>query len=109
MAGWYSANSMLKLRAVGGKVPNEFGLYGMHGNVWEWVEDDWHNSYKTAPTDGTAWIDAPQRNKSRVLRGGSWQDGARGCRVAFRCNYSPGNRNQIIGFRLSRSRGRDDG
>ncbi len=60
-AGWYHENSDGKLHPVGEKVPNAFGLYDMHGNVWEWVADDGHDNYKTAPNDGRAWIDDPRR------------------------------------------------
>jgi formylglycine-generating enzyme required for sulfatase activity len=56
---------------VGGKRPNGFALYDMYGNVWEWCEDWYHNSYEGAPTDGSAWISGGEQ-KSRVLRGGSW-------------------------------------
>ena len=53
-------------------VANPFGLYDMHGNVWEWCEDDWHNSYKGAPADGSAWVDETLSERgSRLLRGGS--------------------------------------
>jgi formylglycine-generating enzyme required for sulfatase activity len=56
---------------VGEFAPNAFGLYDMHGNVWEWCQDDWHDSYEDAPSDGSAWI---SRDSSglKVLRGGSW-------------------------------------
>ena len=50
---------------MGEKEPNAFGLHDMHGNVWEWVEDDWHDSYEGAPDDGTPWIDKP-RGSTRV-------------------------------------------
>ncbi len=54
-------------------VPNAFGLYDMHGLVWEWCADHWHDNYEAAPTDGSAWIiDNDNDNQSRVLRGGSW-------------------------------------
>ena len=54
--------------------PNAWGLYDMHGNVWEWVEDIYHDSYKSAPTDGSTWTDGEGQNSSRgrVDRGGSW-------------------------------------
>jgi len=101
-AGWYSKNSGGALHPVGEKEPNDFGLYDMHGNVWEWVEDDWHNNYNDAPNDGCAWIDEP-RGSFRALRGGSWSFSAHGCRSAFRIYFEPDDRSIIVGFRLSRS------
>ena len=73
----------------------------MHGNVWEWVDDDWHDDYKDAPDDGRAWIDDP-RGAVRVLRGGSWRNDAQYCRSAIRGRDAPGYR-YVIGFRLARS------
>ncbi|MEA5528717.1 formylglycine-generating enzyme family protein [Dolichospermum sp. UHCC 0684] len=64
------------------KVANNFGLYDMHGNVWEWCEDSWHDNYKNAPKNGSAWIG--QDNASKVLRGGSWYFNTRDCRSASR-------------------------
>jgi formylglycine-generating enzyme required for sulfatase activity len=87
-AGWYDENSGDKLHPVGEKEPNSFGLYDMHGNVWEWVEDDWHKNYKGAPNDGRAWIDEP-RGARRVIRGGGWGNVARLCRSAIRVNDPP--------------------
>ena len=98
---WYSDNSENQTHPVGKKKPNDWGLYDMHGNVWEWVEDDWHGNYKGAPADGRAWVDDP-RGAGRVMRGGSWGFDARGCRSAFRIFYGPGIRNDDVGFRLSR-------
>jgi formylglycine-generating enzyme required for sulfatase activity len=74
----------------------------MHGNVREWVEDDWHKSYEAAPNDGSAWVDNP-RGSLRVIRGGSWLYDARLCRSATRFTYWPGYRFDFVGFRLSRS------
>ena len=88
---WYSENSESKTHPVGEKKPNAWGLYDMHGNVWEWVEDDWHDSYEGAPDDGSAWIDKP-RGSDRVVRGGSWGDVARYCRSAVRSGYAPVDR-----------------
>ncbi len=101
-AAWYSGNSGGRPNAVGEKEPNEYGLYDIHGNVWEWVEDDWHENYKGAPADGGAWVDSP-RGAFRVFRGGSWFNSARYCRSAIRGNDSPDFRVNNLGFRLSRS------
>jgi formylglycine-generating enzyme required for sulfatase activity len=101
-AGWYSKNSGGQTRPVGEKVPNSYGLYDMHGNVWEWVEDDYHGSYDSAPDDGSAWIDEP-RGSNRVVRGGGWSYDAQYCRSAVRDYYRPVNRVLDVGFRLSRS------
>ena len=74
----------------------------MHGNLWEWVEDDWHDNYKHGPKDAHAWIDKP-RGVSRVIRGGSWYRSARYCRSAQRLAYSPNVRGEGLGFRLAMS------
>jgi formylglycine-generating enzyme required for sulfatase activity len=81
--------------------PNAFGLYDMHGNVYEWVEDPWHDSYEDAPVDGTAWVrggDAVQR----VIRGGSWGVDPKYLRAASRITVSSSNRVFNLGFRLAR-------
>jgi formylglycine-generating enzyme required for sulfatase activity len=81
--------------------PNAFGLHDMHGNVLEWCEDDWHDNYDGAPTDGSAWLDSDtEEDKDKLLRGGSWYDGPRDCRSAFRYNDSRGNRDVDFGFRV---------
>ncbi len=101
-ASWYTKNSGGRIHPVGDKEPNSFGLYDMHGNVWEWVEDDWHDNYNGGPNDGTAWIDS-SRGSYRVVRGGSWDDFAHVCRSAIRDGPPPDYRNSLLGFRLSRS------
>jgi formylglycine-generating enzyme required for sulfatase activity len=97
--GWYSDNSGWKLHPVGEKAPNAFGLYDMHGNVEEWVEDDSHRSYKGAPDDGSTWI-YKRRGKYRVFRGGGWDCSAGECRSAGRGGFEPGFVYQCLGFRL---------
>ena len=67
---------------VGTFPPNAFGLYDMHGNVWEWCQDDWHDNYANAPNDGSAWTS--QSGNRKLLRGGSWNDGPDYCRSASR-------------------------
>jgi formylglycine-generating enzyme required for sulfatase activity len=79
---------------------NEWGLQDMHGNVWEWCEDDWHNSYEGAPTDGSAWLKENRTETNRLLRGGSWYDVPRNCRSAIRLNGSRDFRNYYLGFRV---------
>jgi formylglycine-generating enzyme required for sulfatase activity len=81
---------------------NAFGLSDMYGNVWEWCMDHWHDSYKGAPSDGSAWIDAKANEDApRLLRGGSWDTYPAACRSASRLGCYPDDRyNLNIGFRL---------
>jgi formylglycine-generating enzyme required for sulfatase activity len=96
---WYEDNSEKKTHPVGLKKPNAFGLYDMHGNVWEWCEDVWHKNYDGAPIDGSAWVSGGDSNRRR-LRGGSWHYVAFLCRSACRLNLHPGNRGSSLGFRV---------
>jgi len=80
---WYHDNSEGKTHPVGQKQPNAFGLYDMHGNVWEWCEDVWHGNYKGAPYDGSSWLSEGD-SSLHVLRGGSWFVNIYNCRSACR-------------------------
>jgi formylglycine-generating enzyme required for sulfatase activity len=88
-----------KTTDVGSFPPNAFGLYDMHGNVWEWCADTWHDNYDGAPTDGSVWEEDTSRN-NRVLRGGSWFRSAGFCRAAFRSWYVPVAGLVGVGFRV---------
>ncbi len=103
---------------VGSFPPNAFGLYDMHGNLWEWCADQWHDNYKGAPTDGRVWeIEKPKLlaklfgKKEEgdyvgrfVLRGGAWDDSAAGARSAYRNDSDPTYRSYYCGFRPARIR-----
>ena len=78
---------------------NTFGLCDLHGNVWEWCLDHWHDNYEGAPIDGSAWLTEDEES-GRVIRGGSWLNNPRNCRSAYRLNSDPGDRNDTVGFRV---------
>ena len=85
---------------VVGRYPaNAFGLYDMHGNVWEWCLDNWHGSYEEAPEDGSAWLTSAE-SSAKVLRGGSWIFNLGSCRSASRDNLNPASHNYHSGFRV---------
>ncbi|MEA5573214.1 bifunctional serine/threonine-protein kinase/formylglycine-generating enzyme family protein [Calothrix sp. UHCC 0171] len=82
---------------VGKFPPNVFGLYDMHGNVWEWCQDSWHENYNGAPVDGSAWID---NNETKLLRGGSWLSFPGICRSANSISKTRNYLNGNFGFRV---------
>ena len=98
---WYRGNSGGKTHSVGQKQANELGLYDLSGNVLEWVQDCWNESYAGAPSDGRAWESGDCSR--RVLRGGSWDGGPRYLRSALRYRYTADNRSDNLGFRIARS------
>ena len=95
---WYKANSK-GTHPVAEKEPNDWGLYDVLGNVWEWCEDRWHDGYEGAPSDGSAWLVNPT-DVGRVLRGGAFFNEARYLRVAFRHLSHPQDRMELVGFRV---------
>ena len=98
---WYAGNSGSKTHPVGERRANGFGLHDMHGNVWELVEDCWHDSYSGAPTNGSAWTTGDCRY--RVLRGGSWILDPWILRSALRYGDFPNIRLNDNGFRIART------
>jgi formylglycine-generating enzyme required for sulfatase activity len=101
-AGWTTAScddGYYETAPVGSFRANGYGLSDMAGNVWEWVEDWYHDSYSGAPSDGSAW--PSPAGSTRVYRGGSWGDSARGARVAYRGGPVPGGRDSRLGFRVA--------
>jgi formylglycine-generating enzyme required for sulfatase activity len=86
--------------AVGSFAANPYGLFDMNGSVWEWVADCWHSSYKSAPADGRVWDDPAC--SVRVIRGGSWREGAPYMQSATRFKYSASVRQSQNGFRVAR-------
>jgi formylglycine-generating enzyme required for sulfatase activity len=79
--------------------PNEFGLYDMHGNVWEWCQDAWHDDYRGAPADGSAW--EQKGTRERVARGGSWHETPGNCRSAVRLRALASEGEDFVGFRVA--------
>jgi formylglycine-generating enzyme required for sulfatase activity len=90
-----------KTTPVGSFPANKFGLYDMHGNVWEWCQDVWHENYENAPKDGSNWNDNHSQSPLRLLRGGSWDDNPGNCRSAIRYGFNAGYCLDNIGFRLA--------
>ena len=98
-AGWYERNSGGRTHPVEQKEANAWGLYDMHGNVWEWVWDAYRQDYEAL----SASDPHQDAGVSRVYRGGSWGSVAQGCRAANRSRYTPSYRSYYLGFRPARS------
>ena len=93
----------LGVKVVGSYPANTFGLYDVHGNVWEWVEDCWNESYQGAPSDGSAWRNGDCQQP--VMRGGSFLEGLQDARSANRDSRSDGLTHRLgypVGFRVAR-------
>ncbi len=99
---WYFKNADRKTQAVGTKTENQFGLYDMHGNVYDWVADPWHENYENAPSDGSVWRENPVPNR-HVARGGSWYFDAKNLRSASRVGPPSNLQDGNVGLRVART------
>lgn len=94
---WHHGNAAGNDPPVGAKQPNAWKLYDVHGYLWEWCADRWHDNYRGAPADGAAWTDGG--DPRRVLRGGSWKDGAERLTSTYRRPAEPTLRDDAVGLR----------
>jgi len=97
---WYSGNSGNQTRPVNHKPANAFGLYGVHGSVWEWTRSWWFGSHPGGNVTDYEW---PDSGNYRVVRGGAWNSSSEKTRSAYRDWGAPGVREPTIGFRLALS------
>jgi len=96
----YAQTALARTTTVGRfQIANAFGLYDMHGNVFEWCLDDWHDHYEGAPIDGRAWLNE-NNSQYKLLRGGSWDLNPWNCRCAYRLRYNPDLRSNNLGLRV---------
>jgi formylglycine-generating enzyme required for sulfatase activity len=98
---WFGENSLGKSHPVGQLKPNAYGLYDIHGNVYEWTADPWHPNYDGAPSDGRVW-ETERESSVRMMRSSSWKHPRGEQRCAYRRATSQGSYHQTIGFRLLR-------
>ena len=101
--GWHTGNAAGNDPPVGALKPNAWGLYDMHGYLWEYVSDAWHDTYEKAPADGAAW-EAGKRYIPRVMRGGSWRERHEQLRSATRWPVPDHARSDAIGFRCVKAK-----
>ena len=97
--GWYDENSRGMTHPVAKKRPNAWGMYDMHGNVWEWCADMWHHDYEGAPGDGTVWLNGDDENCS-PMRGGSWIVSDKQCFSTSRARVGGSKKDNYQGFRV---------
>ncbi len=95
---WHTGNAAGNDPAVGAKKPNTWKLYDVHGYLWEWCADPWHDNYRGAPADGSAWT-APEKSNTHVLRGGSWKDAAEKLTSGYRRAAARDLRDDAVGLR----------
>jgi formylglycine-generating enzyme required for sulfatase activity len=95
---WHTGNAAGNDPPVGAKKPNPWNLYDMHGYLWEWCQDVWHDSYEGAPANGSAWVSGGDP-KRRVLRGGSWKDAADALTSSYRRGAPMELKDDAVGLR----------
>jgi len=100
---WHTGNAAGNDPPVGAKKPNAWGLYDMHGYLWEFVSDAWHETYAGAPADGSSWS-SDQRDSRRVIRGGSWKDRYYGLRSASRRPIDASAKDDAVGLRCVKAK-----
>lgn len=100
---WHTGNAAGNDPAVGVLKPNAWGLYDMHGYLWEYVADEWHDDYQGAPVDGASWTGDKDAG-DRVVRGGSWKDAAPKLRSSARRKVAPSEKGDEIGFRCVKAK-----
>jgi formylglycine-generating enzyme required for sulfatase activity len=88
---------------VGAKKPNAWGLYDMHGYLWEFVSDEWHDTYADAPADGSSWSNGDAISP-RVIRGGSWKDRHEALRSAHRRPFAANAKDDAVGLRCVKAK-----
>lgn len=101
--GWHTGNAAGNDPPVGAKKPNAWGLYDMHGYLWEFVSDAWHDTYANAPTDGSTWS-SDEREARRVIRGGSWKDRHEALRCASRKSIAADEADDAVGLRCVKAK-----